>query len=75
MVGAAEGSYLVSAQSDDAFERPLSTYTYERARFIHIDGVRLEVPDFTDCFDALYNGTEIILNDYSEMQMTPPQNE
>ncbi len=75
VVGAAEGSYLVSAQSDDAFERPLSTYTYEKARFIHIEGVRLEVPDFTDCFDALYNGTEIILNDYSQMQMTPPQNE
>ena len=31
---------LVAAHSYDALDRPLSTYNYEIARFIHIDGVR-----------------------------------
>lgn len=31
---------LVAAHSDDALDRPLSTYVYDEARFIHIDGVR-----------------------------------
>lgn len=32
---------LVAAHSDDALDRPLSTYVYDVARFIHIDGVRV----------------------------------
>ena len=32
---------LVSAHSFDTLNRPLSTYNYETARFIHIDGVRI----------------------------------
>lgn len=32
---------LVAAHSDDALDRPLNSYDYERARFIHIDGVRI----------------------------------
>ncbi len=71
VVGAEGGSYLVAAQSDDAFERPLSSYEYERARFIHIEGVRVDVPDFTDCYDALYNGEEIILNEFSMAELSP----
>ena len=31
---------LVASHSDDALDRSLSTYTYDVARFIHIDGVR-----------------------------------
>lgn len=31
---------LVAAHTYDALDRPLSTYTYEVARFLHIDGVR-----------------------------------
>ncbi|MBQ7875912.1 MAG: amidase domain-containing protein [Clostridia bacterium] len=31
---------LVAAHSDDALDRPLSSYNYEKARFIHIDAVR-----------------------------------
>ena len=32
---------LVAAHSDDALDRPLSSYVYEQARFLHIDGVRV----------------------------------
>jgi len=39
------GSYLVAAHSDDALDRPLDTYRYAEARFLHIEGVRLEVSD------------------------------
>ena len=31
---------LVAAHSDDALNRPLSSYNYENARFLHIEGVR-----------------------------------
>ena len=31
---------LVAAHSFDALDRPLSSYTYDMARFLHIDGVR-----------------------------------
>lgn len=32
---------LVAAHSDDALDRPLDSYEYEAARFLHIDGVRI----------------------------------
>ncbi len=51
---------LLAAQSDDAFNRPLSTYNYDTARFIHIDGVRMRIPDVSDCFDSLINGVAIL---------------
>jgi hypothetical protein len=49
---------LVAAQTDDAYARPLSTYTYDFARYIKILGVRLEV-ELDDCFDSVYNGIAI----------------
>lgn len=36
-----EPEILVASHSYDAYNRPLSSYVYERARFIHIDGVRI----------------------------------
>jgi hypothetical protein len=51
---------LVAAQTDDVFRRPLSTYTYDFARFIKILGVRLEVADTADCFESVYNGEAIL---------------
>ncbi|MBQ8372354.1 MAG: amidase domain-containing protein [Clostridia bacterium] len=51
---------LVSAQTDDAYGRPLSTYTYDFARFIKIDGVRIDVPVGEDCFESVFNGIAII---------------
>lgn len=32
---------LIAAHTYDALDRPLSTYQYDTARFIHIDGVRV----------------------------------
>ena len=50
------GMIYICAHSDDAYNRALSTYTYERARFIHIDGVRRRFDQVVpDCFGELYN--------------------
>ena len=59
----AEG-YLVSAHSDDYRNRPLNTYMYAQARFLHIEGVRADVAEDVldtylrrpDCFPFLYSG-------------------
>ena len=48
---------LVAAQTDNAFARPLSTYTNDYARFIKILGVRIENPNTTDsCFERIMQG-------------------
>ena len=57
-----EGELLVAAQSDDALDRPLSTYTYDYARFLRIDGVRLDIPNTEDCFASLLSGVAIVPN-------------
>lgn len=44
---------LVAAQTDNAYARPLSTYTYDYSRFIKILGVRYEAPDSYACYDKL----------------------
>lgn len=57
VVGFEENDPLVAAQTIDAYNRPLSTYTYDAARYIKIEGVRVDadiVPD--GCFDALMEG-------------------
>ena len=54
---------LVAAQTNDAFRRPLSSYEYDYARFLKIDGVRVEVPDSAlgeDCFESVYDGIAIV---------------
>ncbi len=40
VITAVTPAILVAAHSDDALDRPLSSYVYEAARFLHIDGVR-----------------------------------
>jgi hypothetical protein len=51
---------LVAAQTDDAYARPLSTYTYDFSRFIKILGVRLDIAVTDDCFDSVLNGIAIV---------------
>ena len=53
--------YLVSAHSDDARNRPLSTYRYASARFLHILGVRMQIPDRyrPDCFMDFISGRRL----------------
>ena len=60
VTGFSRQGYLVSAHSDDALNRPLSTYDYDRARYLHILGVREEIPDRADCFNALIAGEAIV---------------
>ena len=40
VITAVTPSILVAAHTDDALDRPLSSYHYDVARFLHIDGVR-----------------------------------
>ncbi len=42
VVGISNGKILVAAHSYDAFDRPLNTYDFDKARGIHILGVRIE---------------------------------
>ena len=51
---------LVAAQTDDAYARPLSTYSYDFNRFIKILGVRVDVDLEEDCFESVLNGIAII---------------
>ncbi len=52
---------LICAHTDDALNRRLSTYNYASLRFIHIDGVRIEVADDV-CYDPLLEGISIEVN-------------
>ncbi len=48
---------LVCAHSQDFLDRPLSSYDYATARFLHIEGARVEVED--ECFEGLIEGTSL----------------
>ena len=58
ITGYEPNNILVSAQSDDALDRRLTTYRFDGIRFIHIDGVRMEIAD-DDCFTALNEGISL----------------
>ena len=60
IVGFEENDILVAAQTDNAFARPLSTYTYDYSRYIKILGVRLEAPSSEDCFQSVYDGVGLV---------------
>ena len=70
VVGFEEEDPLIAAQTNDAFERPLSTYEYDYARYIKILGVRFQAPSSDDCFDGVYNGTAL-LSDAGSTQKPP----
>lgn len=53
---AGEGGITVAAHTNDAFLRPLSNYEYALARFVHIEGVRIPIPDGTNVFYAYLEG-------------------
>ena len=48
--------FLVCAHANDALDRPLSSYSFAAARYIHIDGVRREIGEDA-CYTALLDGT------------------
>ena len=49
---------LVSAHSNDALDRPLSSYNYADMRVIRIIGLRVEIPE-GNCFEDLIEGRSI----------------
>ncbi len=55
VVGFDGDDILVSAQTDDAYERPLSSYTNDYERYIKIEGVRFEMPDNYACYERILN--------------------
>ncbi len=61
VTGRGENGILVSAHSNDAFDRPLSDYSFATARYIHIEGVRIDLPDrlFPNCFIGLISGRQL----------------
>lgn len=52
------GQTLVSAHTNDALDKPLSEYNFADLRYIHIEGVRIEVEDDT-CFEGLLSGESL----------------
>ena len=52
------GATLVSAHTNDALDKPLTEYNYASLRYIHIEGVRIMIPD-DSCFEALISGEGI----------------
>ncbi len=59
MITGFEGNdILVSAQSDDSLDRPLSGYNYASLRFLGVLGVRVEYED-NICFEELFDGKSL----------------
>ena len=54
VTGFEDGTYLVAAHTNDSYNRRLDSYSYQRIRFLHIEGIR--VPDLTYCFEDLLEG-------------------
>jgi hypothetical protein len=50
-----ENEIYICANSNDALDRPLSSYEYMSLRVIHILGVRYDSRYVIDCFDSLYS--------------------
>lgn len=56
--GFTDNDILVCAQSDDAQNRPLSTYTFASLRILHIEGAKLAF-DSQAVFEDLINGVAL----------------
>ena len=59
---------LICAHSNDALNRRLSTYNYASLRFLHIDGIAVEVPQ-EDCYEKLLAGKALPVN---PLPVNPP---
>ncbi len=53
VIGSDSEGFRVASHSDDYYNRALITYNYASLRYIHIDGVRLEMTDSSTCFNDL----------------------
>lgn len=61
ITGFGGGETLVSAHTNDALDKPLSSYSFAALRYIHIEGVRLELDD-DSCFSDLIDGVSLGLS-------------
>ena len=57
--GFTDSDVLVCAQSNDALDRPLSSYNYSGLRVIHIEGARIDI-DTENSFRNILDGTAIL---------------
>lgn len=64
ITGFSEGNTLVSAHTNDALDKPLTEYNFSSLRYVHIEGVRIEVED-DNCFSDLYEGISLGIPDTS----------
>ena len=74
VVGFSGQDTLVAAQTNDAFNRPLSSYTNDYARYIKILGVRFEMPDDYICYERIYNQTPISRENTGDESPSEQQN-
>lgn len=56
--GFSEGQTLVCAHTNDALDKPLSTYNFSSLRYIHIEGIRLMTED-DNCFSEFIEGISL----------------
>ena len=61
VTGYGRRTYLVSAHSNDVYNRPLSSYNYSRIRYLHIDGYRTDQRFVGACFDDLITGVSLVV--------------
>lgn len=54
-----EDEIYICANSNDALDRPLSSYDYADLRVIHVEGVRYDTRYEIDCFEPLYSQTPV----------------
>lgn len=66
-----DGEIYVTAQTDDAVDRPLSTYNYDYKRFIRVDGIRFRTEDDDGCFREIYGAVPDAETPSSEAEKTP----
>ena len=53
------GEILISAQSNDALNRPLSTYNFAAARFLHVVAVNVKIDEDERAFRELLEGNSL----------------
>ena len=65
----------VCANSNDALNRPLSSYEFESLRTIHINGIRYDTRYEIDCFDALFSPLEFSKSEDKTENESPENSE
>ena len=68
-----EDEIYICANSNDALDRPLSSYDYAALRVIHIDGVRYDTRYQIECFESLYSPPNSQVPEPPEFAPRPPQ--